>query len=498
MTLTRSRNQESGTGRRRSTYFWVALAVAVSLAYVLLINHDTTGLPPSWDSATTVSPAALAIVDADFDVWAVAQEPGTLDWGPSTHATSIYTIALAAAIDLFGAGTAFALAHGSSLIFGGILAAATYLFARQRLEPAASAVASVSVSLLPLVLQQTAEIYLDLPLAIVTTLACWATVKRRFWLVALLVFVAVAIKTSGIYLVPLLLLARPKSEKLVTTSMWATVVGAAASIPFLLAFITTDRFDTTTSIASNLTLLGSAMSLLVLTTDVLLIMTAFLLVMYGRARNGTLDRPSIVASVVVVSFLGIHIATVVLTGTITILPRYYVDILPVVIPSILPVSLFAEPLRKPKNAMAVILLSVLALFSLANYRGDLYFFKDHSFYVAAERSTRAQDLLALQVEGTRALADTGLPAVIGHQEFFRVTYPEMGYVDQTPRELISLQHGWPTTLPARFSMLLEPRVNNAVNDFEEHLIEQGYEFEYQELSVGGFDSRLAIVNRPSD
>ena len=485
-------------GDTRHGILWGTLAVVIALSYALLVNHDTTNLPPSWDSATTVSPAALAIVDAGFDVWAVAQKPGTLEWGPSTHATSIYTIILAAGIWAFGAANAFVLAHVSSLLLGGVLAWATYIFARERLNPPASALAAVSLSLLPLVLQQTAEIYLDLPLAIITTLACWATVRRKFWLVALLAFAGMAVKTSGIFLVPLLLFARPSDEKISKRIIWSGAIGLAASVPFLIAFATTDRFETTPTLESHLTLLGSAMSLLVLTTDVLLIMTTFLLVVYGRARNKALDRPSLVAAVVVISFLGAHVATVILSGTITVLPRYYIDVLPVVMATILPASLFAERAMSSRAWLATGFLGLLAIFSIANYRGDLYYFKDHSFYVAAERSTRAQDLLTLQVQGTRALAATGLPVVVGHQESFRVAYPGMGYVNETPSHLISIQHGWPDSLPARFAMLLEPRVDNAVIAFEESLIERGFQFDYQELRVGGFDSRVAIVSGPEE
>ena len=472
------------------------LAIVVALGYSLLINFDTTDLPPSWDSATTVSPAALAIVEADFDIWGVAQEPGTLEWGPSTHATSLYTIGLAVLIGFFGASSAFVIAHIVSLLLAGVLAGVTYLFARERLSQPASAVAAVTVSILPLALQQTAEIYLDLPLAIVVTLACWTTTRRRFWATTALVFLGVAIKTSAVFLIPLLLFARPRREKMSNRLFWAGVAGVLALVPFALAFLTTDRFDTTPTLESHIKLLGSAMSLLVLTTDLLIILSVFALVVYGRLRNGNLDRPSKVAALVVVSFLGAHIATVVLTGTITVLPRYYLDVLPVVVATIVPATLFRTPLRQPTNAVAAGFLALLGVFSILNHHGDYYYLRDHRFYVAAERSTRAQDLLALQVEGTRALVDTGLPVVVAHQEFFRVTYPGMGYVEATPAHLIELHGPWPGDLPSRFAILLEPRVDNPAIKFEESLIEEGYSLEYRDFKVGGYDSRLAIVTEP--
>ncbi len=474
----------------------VVAVIVIATLYALWVNFDALDNPPAWDSATTVSPAALAIVESDFKVWEVAQQPGTLEGGPSTHATSIYTIGLAGLLAVFGPSGGFFAAHLISIALVGALVAATYLLARERLSVWASAFAALTIGTLPMVLQQAADIYLDLPLAIVTTIACWATVRRRFWLTAVLVFTGVAIKTSGVFLIPLLLLAKPQSKPLKRHLADVSIGGIIAITPFVIALANTDRFETPPTLESHVTLISSAASLLALTVDVLLILSVYLLVMYGRTRNGTLDRSSKVSAVLVLSFLGAHLATVLLSGTITILPRYYIDILPVVLVVILPAGLLSDSLASPAHVSAVGFLSLLLAFSIVNQRGDFYPLPDHTFYVAAERSTRAQDLLELQVEGTRRLVDTGLPIVVGLQEHFRISYPGMGYVDETPPEVISLVDSWPSEqeLPDRFAMLLEPRIANPVIAFEEALLDAGYAIDYEDLRVGGFDSQLAIVS----
>lgn len=472
----------------------VVAVIAIPTLYALWVNFPALDNPPAWDSATTVSPAAIAIVQSDFHVWDVAQQPGTLEGGPSTHATSVYTIGLAVLLAVFGPSGGFFIAHLMSIVLLGVLVGATYGLARERLDVRASALVAIAVGTLPIVVQQSADIYLDLPLAVLTTVACWATVRRKFWLTAGLVFAGVAFKTSGVFLLPLLLMAKPSRKPWGRHLVHVTVGGIIAALPFVVALINTDRFEAPPSLESHVTLLRSAASLLILTIDVLVILSTYFLVIYGRTRNGSLDRTSKVSCVLVASFLGAHLATVFLSGTITILPRYYIAILPAVLVVIFPADLPTELIGLPKRIAALGFLGLLIVFSVLNRGGDFYPLPNHSFYVAAERSTRAQDLLALQVEGTRRLADTRLPIVVGLQEHFRIAYPEMGYVDETPRDVISLVDSWPRQLPERFAMLLEPRYANPVIDFERTLLDAGYTVTYEEFHVGGFHSRIAIVS----
>jgi 4-amino-4-deoxy-L-arabinose transferase-like glycosyltransferase len=181
-------------------------------------------------------------------------------------------------LELFGAASGFYVAHLVSIALIGALSAATYLLARGRLSIRTSALIAVAASTLPVVIQQSADVYLDLPLAVITTLACWATARRRFWLTVGLVFVGVAIKTSAVFLLPLILMARPLKRPVRTHVVYAALAGVLAFLPFLPAFLTTERFDTGVTFATQRTLLQSSISMLVLTVDVFLVMAIFVLV----------------------------------------------------------------------------------------------------------------------------------------------------------------------------------------------------------------------------
>lgn len=473
----------------------IVAAIVVPTVYALVVNLGALELPPAWDSAATVSPAALTMVELDFDIWQLAQLPPMRQGGPSTHATSIYTIALALLIAAFGPDSAFLLAHLSSIALVGILSGATYLLARERATLRMSVLVAVTVSTLPIVLQQSADIYLDLPLAVVTTLTCWTTARRKFRWTALLVLIGIGVKTSAVFLLPLLLLAKPEDKKWprhLAQSVWA---GLVALVPFAVALITTDRFDTVVTGEARKLLIQSSTALLVLTVDVFSILVVYLLVMYGRLRTGKLDRIARVTAVLVVGFLVVHLATMLTSGTIAILPRYYIAILPPVLVAVLPNAKLAPHHVKRKHVLALSLVTALAVFSILNHRGDFYPFSNHDFYVVAERSTRAQDLLRLHIEGTRRLAATGLPIVVGNQAVFRLMYPDMGYVSERPEQVISLVDARPDELPDAFAMLIERRYKNPLATVEQAALAQGYDLIYEVLSNGAFEFELIIATK---
>lgn len=472
----------------------VTAVILASLVYALIVNLDALDNPPAWDSAITVSPAALTIVESDFDVWEVAQLPSSLEGGPSTHATSLFTIGLALLIWLFGPSSAFYIAHLTSIALVGALAAATYHLARLRSSARVSALAAMAVSFLPLVIQQASDVYLDLPLAVIATVACWAACRRHFWATAVLVLLGIAIKTSGVFLFPLLLLARPIGQTVRRHLVQVLGAGTVALIPLLASLATTHRFDDGGP-SFDPTLIRSTASTLLLTTDVFVLLSIYVLVVYGRVRSRNLDRATRASLIVVTGFFAIHTATIVLSGTIIILPRYYIAVVPAILVALLPTEENAKDPRSPARKASLGLVLVLAIFSLINIRGDFYPLPDHDFYVIAERSTRAQDLLELQVLGTRELISTRLPMLVERQVYFQLSYPYMGYVDETPDDMTPVFFESPDDLPEKFALLIERRFANPLVLIEEAALEQGYRLDYETLSVGPFQSELIVASK---
>jgi hypothetical protein len=140
-------------------------------------------------------------------------------------------------------------------------------------------------------------------------------------------------------------------------------------------------------------------------------------------------------------------------------------------------------------------LALLGVFSLINVRGAFYPLPDHEFYVVAERSTRAQDLLDLHVLGTRELVASGLPIIADGNVHFRLTYPDMGYVDNAPGEFISVIGSIPEELPDEFVMLVERRFRNLLLKIEQSALDQGYNLNYRDLVVGPYRSQLIVASR---
>lgn len=471
------------------------MAIAIPVVYAFIINAGSLDSPPAWDSATTVSPAALTIVDRGFDVWEVAQMPSSLKGGPSIHSTSIYTIALAGLIWLVGPSSAFYVAHVVSILLVGALSAATYLLARLRASVYVSALCAATVGIIPLVVQQASDVYIDLPLAVVATLAGWAATRRDFSLTSVLVILGVAIKTSGVFLIPLLLWAKPENRHPRRHLILAAGATVLALLPFMAAFVNSDRFDSSEGVlAGAWTLVGSSAAMIFETLDVFIILSIYLLVTYSRARSRTLDRANLVHATMVVSFFVVYGGTMILSRTIAILPRYYIIIVPALLASLLPREEPQDRAAPRARMIAIGLVGALTVFSLINVRGAFYPLPNNQFYVLAERSTRAQDLLELQITGTRALVATDLPLVVDGPTHFRLAYPDLGYVDDPSNPVITT-YETPRDLPDRFAMLIERRFGNALVPIEERAIEEGYTLEYENVTFGGFRSELIVASK---
>jgi hypothetical protein len=250
------------------------------------------------------------------------------------------------------------------------------------------------------------------------------------------------------------------------------------------------------TLEAQILLVRSSLSMLVLTTDVFVMLVVFILVSYGRSRAGSHDRVSSTAAVLVASFVGTHLATVVSSGTIAVLPRYWIAVIPAVMASLPPRAMPApSAVDQKRKVFAVVGLTALAALSVINRHGDFYLQRDHPFYVMAERSTRAQDLHQLQIDGTRLLAATGEPIIAGLNEHFRLLYPDMGYVAETPEDVTSLVEGLPSKLPESFAILIERPYANPLIDLSETAEDEGYVLDREILRVAGFESELIIASR---
>lgn len=468
--------------------------VLLVIGYSLAVNHAALRSPPGADSSITVVPAALTVVQEDFDVWKVAQMAPSPQGGPSTHATSIYTIGYASLISVFGARTALYMAHLGSILTIGALALATFLLTRERSSALTSAVAAVSVGVIPLMVQQASDVYLDLPLAVIATLACLTSIRRRYWWTVLFVVTGVAIKPTGIFLLPLLVLARPRDEPLRRGMPQLGFGLSMAIVPLLPVLATTHRFSGVTTIQERLALLGSSATLLALTIDVLVVMCVYSILMTRRVIEGHLDRHSIVILTLVVGFFVIHVGTILVAGTIAVLPRYYVLILPAVVASLAPEERAGQ---RPNSglAMGILPLTLLAVFSILNVHGDLYQAADHDFYPVAERSTRAQDLIALKEESTKRVAAVDLPVLANRQLYFRLEYPGLGFVEERPTKVVPVFLETPEPLPRSFVMLDERHWVDSSRGVLDDASADDYKIDVERIRREGFWADLVLAER---
>ncbi len=437
------------------------------LAAIALLKFREVGLPPVWDAAFSVFPAAGWLTRHGFDWNELLRQPGYMDGGPNCHAMSLVTAYTAVVLKLAGSpARAWVVLHLVTWLLGTTALTASVRIAR-RLFSAPVALAFGFLCLCwPLILAQLGQMYLEIPLLCAAAVGALALLRGQWLVASLAVLLATSVKESGVIvagaLAGALLTARGADWR-----AWAKAAGVAGP-SVVMALISLTR-----SAGSGLAAPGrpsaglldrAAMAFwleydnfLVAVPDLLwLLVAAGLLAaaaaVLGAVRRlrgagartvGTLAVGGGVAAYDVVVWLVLCFITFhflvfpQVARDFSFLPRYAVPYLPFL------VLMLLLPLRArgcPARVLAVLLVAG-GLAGLFNRGGILYTVPRRVCPAVAERSEEYLDAYRTYRDGLRE----GLAAVPDHAtivcalpEYFLLSYPELGYTERRFSGLVNV------------------------------------------------------------
>ncbi len=477
---------------RRPVALRVWLIFLAALLVLVVVHRDRLMNPTGWDPTWGMVPAAATLAETGGDLAAVIAQPSLWEGGANAHATSTMTWLVAAAFRVLGADDGLLALHLLSLVFAAGLATAAYCLLSPAVSLPTALLGSALVLATPLVLQQAADVYIDLPLALVATLAMVTAARHRLLGTTLLVLLAVSLKSSGVMTVPLLI---PAFENLAPRGRrWGLTMLATglAVVPLLATVVTAPAGGSgARRIDIPLTLSGIYLAI---TIDVLALA---LVAGLATFRSRSLPEPAAavrrVSLSLVAGFVVAHLSALFLTASYPVLPRYYLVIVPALV-GLVSVGLEA---RGPLEARVV--LAAFLAFAVANSWGALYPLRDPPAYVATERSLRAQYLIDLAQQGASWLSEQeDRTLVVDRPMWFRLRYPESGYVDRREDDLVmAFQIGDPPPIPDRFALVIEqdPRHAPALAEVVDLAREGGFTVVEREITSGPFRSRLVTGDR---
>jgi hypothetical protein len=452
-------------------------------------------------------PAAITLVENDFDLGHLLRQPGYESGGPNVHSISLVTWFTAGVMAVVGDGPLlFPALHLIHFALAAVAMVAVHRFALLLLSPLPAALTAASVLLFPLVRTQTGFMYLEIPLLAVTVLSLLAWTTGKPYRAALWAVVAVLVKPTGVIVAGALLFAsfseRPwrGGHPLRDGALFAGLAVILGTFVLL-----TGGAMEAGSIGDHFRLMAGY---LVNVPDLLLLFLAFVassLAALFKKTHGTPSgrRAAISMLAVMISFLGFF-SVLPLFGGFPVIPRYYVQIAPFML-----VSLFATLESRAGPSKTTAWLVGLLVYFLVNSNGRLYLNQDLNNFSLQERSGGYVGLLELHLKGIRELEGLGAvgPVFYAQPVHYRLHYPQMGYAAGPLPNGYCIFHEEPyrqgdlSDFPSDFHLLYEhPWLGGEIiRGVREQADANGdWEVESYPIVSGGFQSELIHIRRLVD
>lgn len=416
----------------------LGVVFALCVGGLALENASLLAMPPVWDALAGTFAPAIHLYETGFDLPALLAAPGYLEGGPNTHSLGLLTFVTLAALWSTGGEPALylPLLHGIQIGLGALAATATFALARRLLGIATAVAVTASLLLIPVFRVQTGALHTEVAGAATTVLAVasFAT-GRRGWTITW-VLLACWIKSFGLILVAALGLlivldtGTSRSDRLRQVGAMAGPALAFEVVRWLAASGGPPMVGTfgahLADVWRRLLWVPDVLGLVVLS----LASGALWLRSRVRSDHDEVDRRAIHAILLVPIAMLAFVVTAPLSGAELIpLPRYYCWILPLLL---LATALAVRDLAGRRAAAVV--LTILALFSLANRDGRFY--PDAGtrlrLFSQAERSLEYLDFYRVQREAVRSVPESagGRPTLVTRAEFYALSSPLMGWVDE--------------------------------------------------------------------
>lgn len=407
----------------RPTAFEVSFVIALMALVLLVVRLGTLDLPPTWDSAMTVWPSAIEMAQRD-SIMEVIALPGFSDSGPNTHTLTPVTLLTGMSIETLGIDAAITVMHlfNMALLVG--LGASCYWILRTRsnVGTAESALIGFLVLLFPLLVAQSAYLYLELAAALLVLGALWMALEgRRVWLIVFLVL-AVLTKPLAITCLPACLLAARRAGGSGRFLALMTAAGLGAMLPEYLSSVSgvsdaslgENLFD---SWENSLFYAGEA-------PEVILLAAVPIAAAIATRRRAYVDPWPPVTLVLWGGFVAFFALNGIVGEGYGFVPRYATML---VAPSLLCLPGLISGLKVPTRT---VILSAGIVIALLATRGPLALGDDTSLHPTAERSLAFAELFEEHKRGLNRLAEMSADMTVYYDKYayYGVSYPQMGHI----------------------------------------------------------------------
>jgi hypothetical protein len=441
---------------KRQATWWLAGIVFVALNILLRFSIHQ---PPVWDGAMSVYPAAIELSRTNFDFAQLFSLPTFSEGGPNTHATSPWTVMVAALIFVTGSlADALPILHTISFGLSALTAAAAYRLIAHSAPGLIAVLGALAVLLFPPMIVQSADIYLDLPLTCLGTWGLVMLLERRFIAASALITLSVWVKPLAVIYAATLagfVLIHGEKKRRVTRAVGLAIPPlVVAAVVSLLQAAESRQLALFARHVSAVRVSGRFLAMM---PDLVVIVVVIVVLIIVSIKDQTRLETFRMMGLVLISMFAFVLLNPLVSEGIALLPRYYIAFVPALAAGILTFLSFKS------RPLALIAAGILVIGFAINVRGLFYRYNDYPAYVFAERSLAYRDLLALQIEDVSYLRDLSadMPVYYDYFGYYRLEYPELGYSQGPVASGVSVFHNRELAeatladLPNRFAFMFE-------------------------------------------
>lgn len=419
------------------------------LLLIVALKWPFFTIPPVWDEAFSIFPAADFLINNGFDYRLMLEQPRYHGGGPTASGLSLMTLGTALVLKVTGGGTpAWMVLHGLQwLMAAGIGVMLTRMFGTV-IGKAQALLLAVACLVYPMVLAQIGFMYLEVPVLFFTLLAATLFLSSRFWLASLLLVAACLTKGSALIGVGALTLTalcchgKPLTRRFADALILAapallTVRAVMEATSYRLPLATTESISEIFAgiISRNIFAYHAYIAtvpemIFLLIAGLILGLVYFVRHFSGPAETDRFGQLTIlfhsIFVLVYLIFYGI-IHNYTMHGDSHFLTRYFVY----VIPSLFFVIYLVIDRLLPRQDLKILILALLVLLFLVNRSGVLYPPLQFPSIAMAERSEEYLDGYVVSREYTALLereVPEDVPIFVSLPDYFLTQYPVNGYV----------------------------------------------------------------------
>lgn len=423
---------------------------AVFLLLIIALKWSFFSIPPVWDEAFSIFPAADFLVTHGFDY---SRLPTYYEGGQTAHAFSLLTLVTALVLKLTGGGkTAWFILHIMQWLMAAAIGTMLTRIYRTLFDKMPAFLLSVATLSYPLMLAQMGSMYIEVPLLFFTLSAFYYYRNDRILISSLSLVAACMIKESGVIAVMTMALlvlfwdngpVRKRFEKacilaipsIVMFLVILVITGFTNDLSTAVSHSNTFRNIFNTIIDTNLSVYQGYIShipeLIIIFAESILISTFFLSKnFYQRMKMGRGESDIMIFNCLfIITFSIFHFILYPLVQRMgnDFLSRYFFYVIP---------SMFLviyHPIDKAIKAskMKEVLLFIIIGICLINRNGILYPSIPYSSIAMAERSEEYINGYTVQKEYTAMIENKisqNVPIYVGLPDYFFTHYPVLKYV----------------------------------------------------------------------